>query len=156
MHKSLGSCAFFLNDIEIILYSMLQVIIFSSISLLVGFSSAWILRTIEIAKIKRIHVGTEGLLESEKLIKETLRKESARAFQMKETVEAELGRKLQNAESIIKQMDNDILLLQKSNEETEKLLQTTEPELYNLKVKLLDANNTISRLKGQLQSVSKD
>ena len=95
-------------------------------------------------------------LESEKLIKETLRKESARAFQMKETVEAELGRKLQNAESIIKQMDNDILLLQKSNEETEKLLQTTEPELYNLKVKLLEANNTISRLKGQLQSVSKD
>jgi len=135
---------------------MLQVIIFSSISLLVGFSTAWILRTIEIAKIKRIHIGTEGLLESEKLIKETLRKESARAFQMKETVEAELGRKLQNAESIIKQMDNDILLLQKSNEETEKLLQTTEPELYNLKVKLLDANNTISRLKGQLQSVSKD
>jgi hypothetical protein len=53
-------------------------------------------------------------------------------------------------------MDNDILLLQKSNEETEKLLQTTEPELYNLKVKLLEANNTISRLKGQLQSVSKD
>jgi peptidoglycan hydrolase CwlO-like protein len=135
---------------------MLQVIIFSSISLLVGFSTAWILRTIEIAKNKRIHIGTEGLLESEKLIKETLRKESARAFQMKETVEAELGRKLQNAESIIKQMDNDILLLQKSNEETEKLLQTTEPELYNLKVKLLDANNTISRLKGQLQSVSKD
>ena len=135
---------------------MLQVIIFSSISLLVGFSTAWILRTIEIAKIKRINVGTEGLLESEKLIKETLRKESARAFQMKETVEAELGRKLQNAESIIKQMDNDILLLQKSNEETEKLLQTTEPELYNLKVKLLEANNTISRLKGQLQSVSKD
>jgi peptidoglycan hydrolase CwlO-like protein len=135
---------------------MLQVIIFSSISLLVGFSTAWILRTIEIAKIKRINVGTEGLLESEKLIKETLRKESARAFQMKETVEAELGRKLQNAESIIKQMDKDILLLQKSNEETEKLLQTTEPELYNLKVKLLEANNTISRLKGQLQSVSKD
>lgn len=135
-------------------FSLTQVIIFSIVFFLVGFAIAWVLRTVVIAKLKRNHVGTEGLLESERLIKETLRKESARAFQMKETVEAELGKKLKEAEIMIRQMDQDILLLQKSNEETEALLQTTQPELYNLKIKFLEANNTIARLKSQIQQLT--
>ncbi len=129
-------------------------ILSSAIFFLIGFAIAWVLRTIEIAKQKRNHIGTEGLLESERLIKETLRKESARAFQMKEATEAELGKKIQIAENLIRQMDQDILLLQKSNEETEALLQTTQPELYNLKIKLLEANNTIARLKSQIQQLT--
>ena len=92
------------------------------------------------------------MLESEKLIKEKLRKESALAFQLKENMENELNRKIADAEQLIKIMDNDILLLQKDNEETENLIKTTQPELYNLKLKLIEANNTISRLKAQLES----
>ena len=91
-------------------------------------------------------------MESEKLIKETLRKESALAFQMKESIESELGQKLKEAQKQIKIMDEDILLMQKSNEETEELLKLTQPEIYNLKIKLIEATNTISRLKGQLNS----
>lgn len=115
-----------------------------------GFFIAWLLRTQSLNKEVRLHKGTAGLLESEKLIKETLRKENAMAFQLKETVELELGKKLKSAEMMVKQMDQDILLLQKSNEETEALFRKGMPELHLLKMKLIEANNTIARLKGQL------
>jgi len=93
----------------------------------------------------------EGLLESEKLVKETLRKENALAFNLKESVENELGSKLKDAQITIKSMDEDILLLQKSNEMNEAEFKTSQPEIYDLKMKLIEAQNTISRLKGQLQ-----
>ena len=115
-----------------------------------GFISAWIIRSISYFKLKKNQKSTEGLLESEKLIKETLRKESAMAFKLKESIEAELGRKLEEAHLIIKTMDENIILLQKSNEETEDLLKITQPEIHALKLKLIEANNTISRLKSQL------
>lgn len=119
-----------------------------TIAFLSGFTIAWVLRTVTLNKEKRQHISSKGLLESERLIKETLRKESAMAFQQKETLEAELNRKLKEAEKKISSMDEDILLLQKSNEETEELLRKGLPELHKLKLKLIEANNTISRLKG--------
>ena len=73
------------------------------------------------------------------------------AFHLKESVENELSKKIADAEQALRIMDNDILLLQKDNEETEALIKTTQPELYNLKLKLIEANNTISRLKAQLE-----
>jgi peptidoglycan hydrolase CwlO-like protein len=90
-----------------------------------------------------------GILESEKLIKETLRKENAMAFQLKETAVLELSTKLKEAQSVIKMMDEDLLLLQKSNEETEGLLKASQPEVHQLKIKLIDANNTILRYKAK-------
>jgi hypothetical protein len=42
-------------------------------------------------------------------------------------------------------------LLQKSNEMNEAEFKTSQPEIYDFKMKLLEAQNTISRLKGQLQ-----
>jgi hypothetical protein len=48
-------------------------------------------------------------------------------------------------------MDEDILLLQKSNEMNEAEFRASQPEIYDLKMKLIEAQNTISRLKGQLQ-----
>lgn len=129
---------------------MSQEFIFILVSFLFGFVSAWIIRSVSYFKLKKNQKSTEGLLESEKLIKETLRKESALAFKMKESVEAELGRKLEQSNALIKVMDEDIILLQKSNEETEELLKITQPEIHALKLKLIEANNTISRLKSQL------
>ena len=52
-------------------------------------------------------------------------------------------------------LDSDILLLQKSNEETEVLLQEGQPALHALKLQLLDAQNTIARYKAQQQTVKK-
>ena len=86
------------------------------------------------------------MLESERLKKEVLRKESNLAFQMKD----DLGKKLDESSHLIKIMESDILLLQKDNEATESLLQTTQPELHQLKMKLIEATNTISRLKAQV------
>jgi hypothetical protein len=74
------------------------------------------------------------------------------AFQQKETMEFELRRKLKEAELIIREMDRDILLLQKSNEETEALYQSKEPEIFAVKKKLIEANNTIARLKAELSN----
>jgi hypothetical protein len=127
-----------------------ELMLYISAAFIVGFGVAWILKTIEVQKLKRSENSLNGLLESERLVKETLRKESALAFQLKETIEADLGRKLKEAEHVIKEMDRDILLLQKSNEETEMLFKKLDPEMYDVKIKLLEANNTIARLKGQI------
>jgi hypothetical protein len=125
------------------------------LGLLLGFSAAWIIRAFKIQHLHQEIRRNEGLLESERLIKETLRKESAMAFQLKETVEAELHKKIRELQIVIKMMDEDIILLQKSNEDTEALMQAGMPELHNLKVKLIEANNTIARLKAQLQQLQK-
>lgn len=127
-----------------------ELLLYISAAFIIGFGVAWILKTMEVQKLKRSENSLNGLLESERLVKETLRKESALAFQLKETIEADLGRKLKEAENIIKEMDRDILLLQKSNEETEMLFKKLDPEMYDIKIKLLEANNTIARLKGQI------
>jgi len=116
------------------------------IGLLVGFFTGWIIRTITLAKMKKNQHDIEGFLEREKLGKERLQRETELLYQR----ESELLRKLDAAALLNKQMDADILLLQKSNEETEALLNATEPEVYSLKLKLIEANNTIARMKGQM------
>jgi hypothetical protein len=121
-------------------------------SILVGFLSAWIIRTRYIHKLKRDENRLNGLLESERLVKENLRRENQMAFQMKEKMELELRAKLQEAAVIIKEMDMDIILLQKSNEEIEAMFKAKDPEIFEVKKRLLEANNTISRLKGQLSN----
>jgi len=127
-----------------ILTTVLPVFIF-------GFLTAFICIAFAAKKMFRKIKSLEGLLESERLVKEILRKENALAFNLKESVESELGSKLKDAQSTIKSMDEDILLLQKSNEMNEAEFKTSQPEIYDLKMKLLEAQNTISRLKGQLQ-----
>jgi hypothetical protein len=126
------------------------VITYSIFFFFLGFAIAGIIGIMNYLKLRKKYKSTEGLLESERLIKETLRKENSLAFKLKESVELELGKKYEEATNVIKIMDQDILLLQKDNEETESLVKTTQPELYNLKLKLIEANNTVARLKAQL------
>ena len=94
--------------------------------------------------------SSDGYLESERLKKETLQKELNSVYQAKETMEFTLRQRLQEAAILNKRMDEDILLLQMSNEETESLLKAGQPELHALKLQLIEANNTIARLKGML------
>jgi hypothetical protein len=105
---------------------------------------------IRLGKIQKQLRSSGGYLESEKLKKETLQKELNRVYQAKETIELTLKQRLQEAAILNKRMDEDILLLQKSNEETEALLKAGQPELHAIKLQLIEANNTIARLKGLL------
>lgn len=123
---------------------MLQSIIYILSGLITGFAIAWFIRSATLAKLKKVHLDTEGFLEREKLGKERLQRETELFYQR----ETELIRKLDAAIKLNKQLDGDIILLQKSNEETESLLNATEPEVYSLKLKLIEANNTIARMKG--------
>lgn len=128
--------------------------ILSIITFIIGFTAASIILLIKIMQLRKELKSTQGFLESERLVKETLRKENTMAFQMKESLENDLGSKLKEAQTLLKIMDEDILLLQKSNEETEAMFKLTQPEMHQLKVKLIEANNTISRMKAQLQQQS--
>ena len=123
---------------------LLQSIIYILSGLIAGFVIAWFIRSATLAKLKKVHLDTEGFLEREKLGKERLQRETELFYQR----ETELIRKLDAAIKLNKQLDGDIILLQKSNEETESLLNATEPEVYSLKLKLIEANNTIARMKG--------
>lgn len=101
-------------------------------------------------KLQKQLRSSDGYLESEKLKKETLQKELKTVYQAKETIELTLKQRLQEAAKLNKRLDEDILLLQRSNEETEALLKAGQPELHSLKLQLIEANNTIARLKGMM------
>ena len=89
-------------------------------------------------------------------MKETLQKENSLLYQSKQTNENDLIKKLNEAQAVIKMQDQDILLLQQSNEETEALMLAGLPGLNDLKLKLLEANNTIARIKGQMEFKGKE
>lgn len=115
-----------------------------------GFIAAFIIQMLAIGKLKKRLNSTEGFLESEKLMKETFKKENTTLHGIRQASEGELIKKLQTANILIKKLDEDILLLQKNNEETEQQLQITQPELHAIKLKLIEAQNTIARYKAQL------
>lgn len=129
---------------------MTQILIYSAISLIVGFAIAWIIKSISIVKLKKEHKSIQGFYESEKLMKETLQKENIQVHQQKQAVELEFHKKLKEAHTVNARMDADILLLQQSNEETEAQLASSEPALHAIKLKLIEANNAIARYKAQL------
>ena len=125
--------------------------IYAGLAFIGGFITAWLIRTITLIKTRKSQKSTEGYLESEKLMKETLQKENALLHRMKQGAELEFSKKLKEARDLNRILDQDILLLQKSNEETEALLETGQPALHELKLKLIDAYNTIARYKAQAE-----
>jgi hypothetical protein len=132
-----------------------QTYIFSAAAFIAGFIIAWVVRTIAMAKLQKSLKSTQGYLESALLKKETLQKENVHVHQLKQAAEMECEKKLEQANKLNKILDEDILLLQKSNEETEALLRQGQPALHALKLQLLDAHNTIARYKAQQQQVGK-
>ena len=135
---------------------MITTIIYICITFLIGFITAWAIRSTTLAELKKSKSSSEGFLKSEKLMKETLQKENGLLYQSKQTAELDFVKKIKEAQAIINMQEQDILLLQKSNEETEALMQAGLPALHDLKLKLLEANNTIARLKGQAGVKEKD
>lgn len=129
---------------------MSQIIIYAGITFVTGFGLAWVLRSITVAKFKKLLHNTDGSWQREKLMKETAQKENTAAYATHELAKREYEKQLQAAQEAINQMNKDILLLQKNNEETEALLKAGNPELHNLKLQLIEANNTIARYKAQL------
>lgn len=129
---------------------MNQIYFIAGGAFLLGFFIAFILQMISIGKLKKELKSTQGFLESEKLMKETLKKENAGMYQIRQSGEGELIKKLQEAQILIRRMDEDILLLQTSNEETERQLASSQPELHALKLRMIEAQNVIARYKFQL------
>jgi hypothetical protein len=116
---------------------------------IIGFVVAFFVQLLTINKLKKEHKSMEGLLESERLKKETAQKENQFLIQSGDAALITTKERLKKAQELAKMMDNDILLLQKSNEETEALLAKGEPAINELKLKLIEANNTIARYKAQ-------
>ncbi len=121
--------------------------LYIGLAFIIGFVLAWLFQFGKISKISKELKSNQGLLESERLKKETAQKENAFLIQSSDAALLTTREKLRKANEIIKEMDNDILLLQKSNEETEDLLAKGEAAIPELKLKLIEANNTIARLK---------
>lgn len=134
---------------------MLLNIIYIVIALLAGFAVAWLIQLNNLQKKSRELKSAQGFLESERLMKETLQKELAIVHQNKMATELDLHQKLKAREKIMLQMDSDILLMQKSYEETEALLHVTQPEVHALKLQLIEAQNNIARLKAKLAEKEK-
>ncbi|MEO5984366.1 MAG: hypothetical protein ABIP80_02605 [Ferruginibacter sp.] len=117
----------------------------------IGFLLAWIIRSISYIRLKKVNKSLEGYLESEKLIKDTLLKENKGMHLMRETNDQLVAQEIARLKLINKRLDEDILLLQKSNEETEALLEVGQPVIHSLKLQLIEANNYIARHKLQTE-----
>ena len=114
----------------------------------IGFVIAWVFYANKISGLQKNLKSTEGLLESEILKKETAQKENKFLIQSSDAMLLHTKQQLDRSRETIRILDEDILLLQKSNEETEDLLAKGESAIPALKLKLIEAQNTISRLKG--------
>lgn len=130
---------------------MTQIYIYAGGAFIIGFIITWLIFSFVMEKLKKTLKSTQGYLESETLKKVVLQKEITQLHQMKEAGEMNYQQKLEEALLQNKILDSDILLLQKSNEETEALLKKSQPALHNLKLQLLEAQNTIARYKAQQQ-----
>lgn len=130
--------------------NMTLTIIYIILAFIAGFVIAWVININKLGKERRELKSASGFLESERLVKETLQKELAVAHQKKMTTELALTQKLEIAEKVIRQMDSDIMLMQKSYEETEALLEAKHPEVHALKLELIEVKNALARLKGIL------
>jgi septum formation inhibitor-activating ATPase MinD len=122
--------------------------IYTFIAFIVGFVLAWLINTNKVSKLQKDLKSTQGLLESETLKKETAQKENKFLIQSSDAALMHTKELLKKSKETIQILDMDILLLQKSNEETEALLAKGESAIPELKLKLIEAQNTISRLKG--------
>lgn len=130
--------------------NMTLTIIYIILAFIAGFVIAWVININKLGKERRELKSASGFLESERLVKETLQKELAVAHQKKMTTELAFTQKLEIAEKVIRQMDSDIMLMQKSYEETEALLEAKHPEVHALKLELIEVKNALARLKGIL------
>lgn len=128
---------------------MTQTYIYIAGGFVFGFLLAFGICIWQIIKMRKTQKSLEGFLESEKLIKERFQKQNDWLHEVKENAQSEYELKIQELQSTVKTMDEDILLLQMSNEETEALLKAKDPLVHSLKLKLIEANNTIARYKGQ-------
>lgn len=124
--------------------------IYTLIAFAVGFAVAWLLRMITILPLRKSNKSLAGYLESEKLRKETLLKENTALHEMKRVMNETHEARLKALQQLATRQDEDILLLQKSNEETEALLEAGQPVIHSLKMQLIEAQNTIARYKAQL------
>ena len=129
---------------------MTQTYLYIGGAFILGFAIALTICILQWMKIRKNQKSLEGFLESEKLIKERFQKENKWLFDVKENTQNEYELKIRQLQAIIKTMDEDIILLQKHNEETEALLHATNPVVHSLKLRLLEANNTIARFKAKV------
>lgn len=136
---------------------MTQTYLYIVTAFVLGFAVAITICILQWIRIRKNQKSLEGFLESEKLIKERFQKENKWLFDIKETAQNDYELKIQELKTTIKTMDEDIILLQRHNEQTEMLLKETEallkakdPVVHGLKLKLLEANNTIARYKAKI------
>ena len=129
----------------------MAIYIYIAVALIVGILMGLLAQLGKIGKLRKENKSLNGMLESERLMRETAQKENAFLLQSADAALLTTKDKLKRAEDIARQMDSDIILLQKSNEETEAQMANAEPALHELKLKLIEANNTIARLKAQYE-----
>lgn len=128
--------------------------IYTLVAFFAGFLIAWLLRLITILPLKKSNKSLAGYLESEKLRKETLLKENTALHETKRILNETHEERLKALQQLATRQDEDILLLQKSNEETEALLEAGQPVIHALKMQLIEAQNTNARYKAQLDKYS--
>ena len=129
----------------------MSIYLYILLGIVIGFVIGFLLQASRISSLNKEMKSKNGLLESETLKRENAQKENKFLIQSADAHLIHTKEMLAKSKETIKIMDTDILLLQRSNEETEALLAKGESAIPELKLKLIEAQNTIARLKGNNQ-----
>ena len=129
----------------------METYLFIILAFVFGLLLGWALSSIRIRPLRQRIKSLEDKNSKEIIANEALKNESEflHASAEKSTKQFE-GKFLQQQEQI-RNLENDIAILQKKYEETENLLESGQPVIHSLKLKLIEANNTIARYKGRLK-----
>ncbi len=125
--------------------------ILAAVSFAVGLSIAGAMLFIFKMKMKAQVKRLQGLLEYESLLKETLKKEQETMLQHGMDKEAALQKKWMNSEQARKILEAELAKWQTMHREATQKTASIQEEMQTLKLKLIEAQNTIVRNKVQME-----
>ena len=126
----------------------------AGVSFATGFSVAGAMLLIVKVKMKVQFKRLQGLLEYESLLKETLKKEQETLLQHGMDREGAMQKKWRESEMAKEELRVEVAKWETVQKETAQKTKSLQEDMQALKLKLIEAQNTIVRIKVQMEKTT--
>lgn len=126
----------------------------AGVSFATGFSVAGVMLLVVKMKMKVQLKRLQGLLEYESLLKETLKKEQETLLQHGMDMEGVMQKKWRESEMAKEELKVEVAKWQTVQNETAQKAKSLQEDMQALKLKLIEAQNTIVRIKVQMEKTT--
>ncbi|MEO6556074.1 MAG: hypothetical protein ABIN92_01055 [Ferruginibacter sp.] len=126
-----------------------------AIAFLSGGIIAWLLRSISLSSAIKKNMQLNEQRAEDKLLMEKLQTEHS-ALQHEKIHDLEsFSKRYKELESVNASLQHQVAILTNKFDESDALLKAGQPVIHSLKLKLIEANNTIARYKGRMPENNK-